>query len=213
MKPKIIFLRIPRTASTNFTKILTKLHKGNVFQDRAFKRSPIKQRLRALKEGEYFYDFSGLKPPENIRKYGLIEGHFLGRKYKDLIPEYKMVTFLRDPVERCISHFNINPGRNDSLGIDIRRFAEIYRNFHKIMLGDLSMYSFMGITEEFDRSVRLFYKEFQIPKKFRIQEIKRGVRINKKKRPVSKKDRKYIRELNSEDYELYNEVKLKLKRK
>lgn len=209
---KCIFVRVPRTASTNFTGILSHIYKGKVIRDLVWQKMPAKERTNNLKNGKYFYDFNNMSfPDKNMRKYSLIEGHFLSTKYKDFHDEYDFVTFLRDPVERLISHFNIIPSRQDRLKIDIRKFADIYKNFHKALIGDLSQYTFIGITEMFNYSVNQFYEKFDIPSEKRLNIRKRSkIRINNHKRGVSKSDRDYIRKINAEDYEIYNSVKKSL---
>ena len=102
---KVIFVRVPRTASTNFTGILEHIYKPKIVRDLVWQQMPAKERTKKLKRGEYFYDFDNMAyPVKNIRKYDAIEGHFLAKKYADLKDEYKFVTFLRNPVERVISH-------------------------------------------------------------------------------------------------------------
>jgi len=211
---KVIFVRVPRTASTNFTNILEHIYKPNIIRDLVWQEMPAQQRTKKLGKGEYFYDFDNFKfPAKDMSKFNAIEGHFYARKYKDFYPEYDFVTFLRDPVERVISHFNIIVSRQDRLGINIKKFARIYKNFHKSLIGDdLSLYSFIGITEMFNFSVNQFYKHFEIPNNLKLNLKGRGkVRTgSRRKRSVSAEERKYITELNAEDYEIYNFVKSKL---
>ena len=211
---KVIFVRVPRTASTNFTNILERIYKPNIIRDLVWQEMSAQQRTKKLGNGEYFYDFDNFKfPAKDMSKFNAIEGHFYARKYKDFYPEYDFVTFLRDPVERVISHFNIIVSRQDRLGINIKKFARIYKNFHKSLIGDdLSLYSFIGITEMFNFSVNQFYKHFEIPNNLKLNLKGRGrVRTaSRRKRSVSAEERKYITELNAEDYEIYNFVKSKL---
>jgi hypothetical protein len=214
---KVIFVRVPRTASTNFTGILENIYRPKIIRDLVWQEMPAEKRIAKLKRGEYFYDFDNMKyPAENIRNYDAIEGHFYARKYEELKGEYDFVTFIRDPIQRVISHFHIIVKRQDRLGIDIKKFAEIYKNFHKALIGnDLSMYKFIGITDMFNFSVNQFYEIFEIPEHKRIKlngrsKVRQG---SVKKRNISEADKKYIINLNKEDYEIYNEVKAKLTEK
>lgn len=206
---KVIFVRVPRTASTNFTGILEHIYKPKIVRDLVWQQMPAKERTKKLKRGEYFYDFDNMAyPVKNIRKYDAIEGHFLAKKYADLKDEYKFVTFLRNPVERVISHFNIIISRQDRLKIDIKKFAEIYKNLHTSMIGNPNDFAFIGITEMFSFSTWLFYKKFDIPKKKRLSvKSRKRIRTVGKKRPVSKKEKEYIREINAKDFELYNHIR------
>ena len=210
---KIILVRVPRTASTNFSDILRFIYKNKVIRDYMWRELPKKVRIKRLKEGGYFYDLDNFKYPEkDMRKYDVIEGHFLLEKYKEFRDEYEFITFLRDPVERCISHYNFNVSRNNRLGIDIRRFAEIYKNIYKKMIGnDLSVYNFIGITEKFDFSVNHFYEKLKIPEKLKHNLKGRGHYIKgRRKHGNTKKNREYIRKLNKEDYKIYNMAKYNL---
>jgi len=214
---KVIFVRVPRTASTNFTGIIEHIYKPKVIRDLVWQEMPKKDRVEKLGRGEYFYDFDNMKfPTKNIRRYDAIEGHFYAKKYLSLKDEYKFVTFLRDPVARVISHFHIIISRQDKLGLDIRKFAYIYRNFHKALLGDdLSLYEFIGITEMFNFSVQQFYEKFEIPQNKRLKLKGRG-RVRRgatRRRKITDSDKEYIKKINKEDYEIYNEIKAKLEEK
>ena len=209
---KVIFVRVPRTASTNFTGVLEHIYKPKIIRDLVWQQMPARDRIKKLKKGEYFYDFDNMKyPAKNIRTYDAIEGHFLAKKYEALKDEYGFVTFLRNPIERVISHFNIIISRQDRLKLDIKKFAKIYKNLHKAMIGDINDFSFVGITEMFAFSTQMFYEKFEIPtnKRMNVKSRKR-IRTVGKKRPVSKKERAFIREINAEDFEMYDHVRKQL---
>jgi hypothetical protein len=86
--------------------------------------------------------------------------------------------------------------------------ADINRNAYTKQLGtDLDKFKLVLITEFFDESMEALFNWMGYNKK-----IKYGV-VNKtnKKKPVSEKERRVIKEFNKEDMELYREAKDRFK--
>lgn len=120
-----------------------------------------------------------------IRYYDIIFGHFNIDKYKNLIGKNSihLLCFLRDPVERTISHYyywkklidensfplskyNLISGIDNffSSSANIVDFANHYyfRNFYKIYFRNYEVkdFSFIGITEEFKQSIQIINEKF-----------------------------------------------------
>ncbi len=86
---EIISVHIPKTAGTTFKKVLQQVYsEEEIFFDYPH-RGP--QRNRMLK-----------KEKPNIK---IIHGHFPGNKYDLKFPEAKKIIWLRNPIERLISHY------------------------------------------------------------------------------------------------------------
>lgn len=88
------FLHIPKTAGTSFTFFLKKFFN----QDEIY---PLKAKYELDKNKEIRETFN-----VDFANYHLIHGHFTYAIVKYLPPETNVITMLRDPVERCLSHYH-----------------------------------------------------------------------------------------------------------
>lgn len=92
MQPLIYFLHIPKTAGTSFTYFLEQL--------------VDKSRIYPLKAWDSEQDFKTRAEGTDWEQYSLISGHYTNALVDFLPPDAQIVTILRDPVERLISHFH-----------------------------------------------------------------------------------------------------------
>jgi len=107
-------------------------------------------------------------------KASFIHGHFLASKYEKRFPGARFIVWFRDPVERLLSHYYFWLREPDMDNATCRRmilekmsllgFAALkeMRNVHSRFLSgkDLDTFDFIGITEEYTRSLQLFKKIF-----------------------------------------------------
>jgi hypothetical protein len=161
-------------------------------------------------------------------KYGQCHNRYLGAhlRYEDHkhITEDK-ISLVRDPVERTISHYywckqlalfekrageKIMSLKFTHIGADITipEFAELNNNYFVEWLGtDLTPYKFIGLQERFIETVSKVFKMYDVPLKPDWEQMRKSATKNK---PIVAPDiRDYIRSLNAEDYELYEEIKNK----
>ncbi len=114
----------------------------------------------------------------NFGSIACIHGHFLPAKYLPLKTSghARFVTWLRDPFDRAVSHFNFwkrsyNPTTAPTLhrrvveeGWDLERFcfAEEMRNFYAQFLWSFpeALFDFIGITEHFADDLAFFSRTF-----------------------------------------------------
>lgn len=103
----------------------------------------------------------------------IVFGHFVMSKYRGLRPDLRFGTMFRDPAARIVSHYfhylrNRGGPRNELLpdGITLAEFSALpnYADMYRYLLGDVAVQelAYVGITEEFNASVELFFRVFGI---------------------------------------------------
>lgn len=133
---KYCFIHIPKTAGTSFRTMLEGYFKGTeIFPARA-------DRLKAAHLGyPNMKEYLALSEAQKA-EIQLFAGHLPYGTGKQLAPELKMLTFLRDPRERFISHVNyihknrLKKNKNQSLEETYDELKVSLRNFHIRYLAD-----------------------------------------------------------------------------
>ena len=209
---KFIYLHIPKTAGSSFHTILDENCKKFI-------------RLRAINSpgvnrGEEKWDtiypkfvkwLNGLIVSQ---KYDVISGHI---RFKDITDKgvYELVTIIRHPVERTISHYfylSYYGGLeswNDMHHFDITKdmslleFAEKERNYQHRYIGNYNNYSFIGLQDYFyPQTLNKFSKYLNCKK---IENV--ITNSHNQKAIVSIEERNQIEKLNDLDMELFYRVK------
>lgn len=203
MLPKFIFIHIPKTAGTSFREnVLKPLYRDKFYYDKSMTLTR-EEKEHNLKNDLMLYNWGISNYPQDFRKYDVIGGHFSFDKYKRF--DSPMITFLREPLERIVSHYYFYR-KMDGFYTDktIVEFSEIYANFMSKQLGyDLNRLEFVGLTEYYDESIKRFADKFEL-------DLPKGK--NKKHREdkivhtVTDEEAEIIKEINKDDYELYNDV-------
>ena len=170
----LISLHLPRTAGTSFRKSLA-LHFGSRllmdYRDFPINTPKLKRNISASLKGvsNLFRDYNEIE---------CIYGHFLPIKYFLLgkKTDVKFITWMRDPVERLISHYfywkrTYDPKRAQALhrrvveeGWTLESFclSDEMRNFYSQFLWEFSLsnFHFVGITEHYEDDFQCFSREF-----------------------------------------------------
>ncbi len=206
----LISLHIPKTAGRSFLTILNSVYDPAIIAHYENKNytdktiSPITQFKSQL---------------NNTVK--VIHGHFKFKEIADLKihPSTKIITWLRDPVERVISNYSFFKKRislapedkelqlrkNESI-LDYAKMEESKNRMSKFMDGlDINEFFYIGITENFDIDIhelsrKLNWKQFTVPRINDNAEFKSALPS------ISSETRKILAELNSVDMELYRIV-------
>lgn len=203
---QLLSLHVPKTAGTSFLEILRRVYQGHVI---TMNRGQIRRGQRDIEEL-----FS--------TEYDVVHGHMHFNDLKEFIsPETKIITWLRDPVERVLSNYfyslyNEVPKRESRNVIskfsDLRIFIRKppRRNLMTKYLDGLDLESifFVGFQNDFQKDLQLLAQKLN----WDLTDIDTDIFLN------SNTHSKYqnleldeeliykIKEYNSEDIELYNKA-------
>jgi len=192
---KFIFIHIFRTGGTTLKRNLEDRYDGMFLVDTTFRDERKEGVLKVKKNNNMFEPF-------DYFRYKIIMGHFTYEKYQHL--NRPLVTILRDPLERFISNFS---GYFVGRKYDFEEFCEMTKNIYTHFTGgDLNKFSFVGLTEYYNESMRRIGDMFGYDLEPKVLEGDGTIRHNKcvKKRVLTKKQIEYFKKLNKEDYELFN---------
>jgi len=198
----VLFVHIPKTAGTSFRKSLQ--HEKNIIFDygsgNPVTSKPIEKHIYEDK------DFFSLKCYLQKKKFDF-SGHFFLSKYSSFVFCHQLVSFVRNPLEQTVSHFNhmvkVN-GYSESFEYFIESKQYINLQSKYLNGAPISLLGFVGVTECYDTSIDIFNNFFErrIPVKH----------DNKNTTPIVKKDTllneisERVLNLNHLDLMLFNQA-------
>ena len=170
----IVSIHIPKTAGSSFREGLERQLGQRLltdYEDRPLSDS-LSDRWRRLRTRVKTYR----RADDLVTKYDAVHGHFIASKYGCLGDRAALCAFFRDPVERLLSQHRYwlsNPDPKNAMWVkfDARKmtptqFASLPRQkrLYRLFTGGLRMdrFAFVGITEEYETSLRLFRAIFGI---------------------------------------------------
>ena len=202
---KFISVHVPKAAGTSFLNLLKKTYGGNVKTDYLDIMNLNAVILHNVP--------TSFKYPPKIHKRMIISGHFKASKYLHL--KRPFVTWVRNPVDRAISHYYywkklwLKPKKRNwdeklsklfESGMDLVQFSEIFSNQMSYFLDvDLKRFVFIGVAEYYNESIKWLGKI--LDKDIPIGNKKLNVG-NKHK--ISADIRSKIANNHKKDFELYN---------
>jgi hypothetical protein len=175
------------------------------------------KRIRVISSG--ILNYRELLAQRGIR---VIHGHFYINKYLGIFPDATYVTWLREPLERALSQYYffkrtlmVPPNPTNRLIYEGKlRFEEWMTQPSNINLQqqftgpDLSKFKFVGIAEEFERSLSIFRKLANLEQEqFDFDRTPENVNpdkpVNQSYDELDRKIRSRFNELNHLDLSIY----------
>ncbi len=201
-----LFVHIPKTAGTSFRKGADEFfNKDKLIKD--YGTQSVETSKMVL---DYIYkknDVYGLLKAIQANKIHFMAGHYHLGKYLPIFNPNRIVTFVREPVQRVISeykHFVRNNGYTKSLQ-DFYRTPN-QRNKQKRLLSSIPLEAtgFIGITEEYSKAIKMVNHIYEID----IPILYRNIgKVNiEDSHEVSPEIIEEIKMLNNDDSDIYNQV-------
>ena len=197
---QFVYVHIPRTGGTSMLRMLQSTVGDKFLHDLTFRLD------RHLRHGMIVIDKSSTHHL-NVPSYTkVVAGHFMYNKYDYL--EWPLATMLRDPVKRVIAYYSVWRHRRKDHPYTFRDWVERYPNYmYQMTGGDLSKFRFVGITEDFGKSIRLM--EAMMNFKFKTPMMVTNWFPYKKS--VALRTRNWVKKVNYLDVQLYEEAKERFK--
>ncbi len=201
---KIISIHIPKTGGTTFKNLLK-----NEFENiKVLGTRPLF--ARCSKERINLIDVNNIKEK-------VIHGHIIMNQLSYQKTNFYL-TWLRDPVERVISHYyywknkpdtNIHPieYRIKYENLSLVDFSNIscMQNIQSYFIGeDIELFNFVGLIEYYKESIELLGKKLSVDFQY---DSNTRYRVNLNKKEVSQIEKRIIMENNKKDLQYYNIVK------
>jgi hypothetical protein len=164
----ILSVHIAKTGGSSFRDLLTRAYGARAYFD--YEDKPSSREHKRITRQRRLFGFQCDLPSQAQ----VIHGHFFATKYERLFPDAKLAIWIRDPAQRLMSHFyywKAHPDSKNSAcrhaiehGFDLEKFIrqrELQNLQSRYLDGKgIAAFDFVGITEEYDRSVALFARMF-----------------------------------------------------
>lgn len=204
MQEKILFFHVPKTAGSSFRYSLEKIiPKEKIFYDYGVLGNLTRPVIKQWLKGD-------IKTPQlekvvKKRDITLYAGHIPYRRYQNILKDFKRVTFIRDPLQRAYSEYNHRKGRGD-FDISFEEFIEMpqfINTLHHFFINaeNLRNFDFIGFTEYYQDSIKLFNEEFGYDIEVVVANVRRG--SLDEKHHVSEATIERFQTLNKKDIDLY----------
>jgi sulfotransferase famil protein len=191
---KIVSIHIPKCGGTAFKSNLTK---------------NIKNSNVNCYKGNFLH---------KDKNYDCYHGHLGFVNAKKKLPDYKFITWVRDPIKRSISYYNYAKyTRKDNFSKKFKKNNPTYIDFMKSSNSDfiiseidsyitnINDFYFIGILEDFENELKRLYDLMGWDKKNMILN-KTNVSNKSEEIILTEEDKIFIKNKLSNEYEIYNKV-------
>lgn len=202
--PKLVFLHMPKAAGKTFRmSILEKLYGEELIIERLDHKN--------LNDIILYNNISvKFRYPKDVETYKVVCGHFKASKY--LYLNRPMVTWIRNPTDRTISHYyywkryikTLDPKVQIMYaeGMDLVDFSKLFGNYMSHLMDiDINTFKFVGISEQFNLGLKKFEKLFDLKVDYKNQQLNKGS-YNK----VSVDIRNEMTKNQKQDFDLYEKA-------
>lgn len=217
----ILSVHMPKTAGTTFRQILVDIYGSQIFFDYCDqynfvdpqKPSLVTQVGRLVRSGRFKqFRFS---PRSSDR---CIHGHFRASKYLPRYNDAKLITWLRDPVERVASHYyhwlrHPDPYHSLSRKLNVEKLSledfarlEPMQNLQYRYLDGVPIerFGFVGVQEHLEAMLPRLFSFLEAPSvTLKTKNVNQEKALNKRYE-LSSETRALIESLNHKDRDIYN---------
>jgi hypothetical protein len=197
-----LFVHIPKTAGTSFRKSAEEQYPtlGDYGKESFHTSDSVK---------EYCYKQQDMYALQSVfnNENQIFSGHFLSQKYLDFVDTRHIISFVRDPLEQVVSHYNHSVTHLAYEG-DFNDFIIMPRhcNIQSRYLNALpvSLYGFIGLTANYEESLGFINKNFGLEIDFKQDNV--GQQKIQTKQDLTPEQCEVIAAHNSQDVLLLNQV-------
>lgn len=209
----LFFFHIPKTAGQSFRKAALEYYGeenslllyGEDSKTTTKSINQIYYKQKHTSQDEMYNLIDKLIQKESIKFYS-------SHASSTFLPSFDIANaavFVRDPVERIVSHYNYAMHKGHFQGT-FEAFIEdpMYQNMQSSLLFniDINKIGFVGLTEEYPLSLKLFNKTFNVSFKEYKKNKMPFFRKRTKKQKLDTLVLAKIKSLNKEDFELYEKA-------
>jgi hypothetical protein len=204
-----LFIHIPKTAGTSFRKSVEEQYPsiGDYGKDSIHTSEVVKEHCY---KAEDFYVLKELFNKDNQ----ILSGHFLSKKYLDFVNVRQIISFVREPFEQVISHYNHYVAHLGYKGgfdafIKVPRHCNIQSRYLNSL--PVSLYGFIGLTANYEESLGFINQNYGL----QIDVLQDNVGQKKvlTKNLLTTKQIETIEANNSKDIILFKQVEILFKQR